>query len=80
MIEIHAMCIIHTLKYTHLSTGTFSAKPRTASRRVQVYSFVIHVHWIWVGQHMCVQPVQNTSPESTVLKDMILLYTATVER
>jgi hypothetical protein len=47
--------------------------------RVQVYSLTILVYWIWVDQTMCVQPVQNTSPESTVLKDTILLYTTTTE-
>src|SRR5215467_2856143 len=37
----------------------------------------ILVYWIWVDQTMCVQPVQNTSQENTVLKDTILLYTTT---
>ena len=65
--------------YTPLYKESFPAKPCTVSRRAQVYSFVIPVYCIWVGYHMCVQPVQNTSPESTVLKDIILLYTATEE-
>ncbi len=77
------LCTIDSIEsiedYTHPCRGSLSLQKLAQCRAVYKFIASLSVYIGYGSSNICVQPVQNTSPENTVLKDTILLYTTTTE-